>query len=163
MASLAACSSPGGGTAPTADVTTPADVASDTGAAVDVRDASTAPTDVGIGVDDVLDAFTATGDVADATAMVGDAGEADATSMTADVGEAPSDTPRTMTGDVAVADAPLPGPQDASSDGGDGRTGTVPPDFMLPDLNPASASHRMTIIPSAQRGAISVWYFASAT
>jgi len=157
-ASLAACSSPGSGAAPTADVITPADVAADTGATADVRDASTASTDVGVGVADVVDASSASMDVG-----VNVAAAADAPSVAADVGETPSDTPRSTVGDVAVADAALPGPQDAASDGGDGRVGTVPPDFMLPDLNPASASHRMTIIPSAQRGAISVWYFASAT
>lgn len=39
----------------------------------------------------------------------------------------------------------------------------IPPDFMLPDLNPGSRTHQMVVRPSAQRGAISVWYFASAT
>jgi hypothetical protein len=41
--------------------------------------------------------------------------------------------------------------------------GAVAPDFMLPDQNPNSRTHRMTVAPSTQRGIYSVWYFASAT
>lgn len=72
----------------------------------------------------------------------------------ADAGDA-----MTVAPDVLLADASADAPGDAPTD----VTGTTPPDFMLPDLNPASRTHRMTIVPSAQRGVLSVWYFASAT
>lgn len=40
--------------------------------------------------------------------------------------------------------------------------GAVVPDFSLPDLNPASRTHQMTITPSALRPKITAYYFANA-
>lgn len=63
----------------------------------------------------------------------------------------------------ATADVATNAATDAASNAHADVLGTVAPDFMLPDLNPSSRTHRMTVAPSAQRGAISAWYFASAT
>jgi hypothetical protein len=63
----------------------------------------------------------------------------------------------------AAADVATNTATDAATDAHADVLGTVAPDFMLPDLNPGSRTHRMIVAPSAQRGAISAWYFASAT
>ncbi len=62
---------------------------------------------------------------------------------------------------LAACSTPSTAPDASTADAS--AVGTVAPDFMLPDQNPASRTHRMTVAPSAQRGVLSVWYFASAT
>jgi hypothetical protein len=52
--------------------------------------------------------------------------------------------------------------------GGGGPTqrpqiGRILPDFVLPDVNPNSATDGMDVSPSDFRGTISVFYFAHAT
>lgn len=60
------------------------------------------------------------------------------------------------TSDAVLADA---SGNDVTADAGE----RIPPDFMLPDLNPGSRTHQRVVRPSAQRGVISLWCFASAT
>lgn len=60
-----------------------------------------------------------------------------------------------LTGYADVSDAP---PSDAYMV----AQGAVVPDFSLPDLNPASRTHGMTITPSALRPRVTAYYFANA-
>ncbi len=128
-------------------------------AASDVRVAD-AVTDAGTAIDTGTAVDTAT--IADAGAPR-DQGAPEATAVDVSGGDVPTDVPRDAASEAAVDVASADVPADTSADAGDPRLGRVVPDFMLPDLNPNSRTHRMTVAPSAQRGAISVWYFASAT
>lgn len=59
--------------------------------------------------------------------------------------------------DVVVADV-----TDVSSDAFVVPNGAVVPDFSLPDINPASRTHQMTITLSALRPRVTAYYFANA-
>ncbi|MDP3274919.1 MAG: hypothetical protein Q8Q09_06945 [Deltaproteobacteria bacterium] len=47
--------------------------------------------------------------------------------------------------------------------GGDADAPFFPADFVLPDLNTHSTTHRMDVSPRALRGRVTAWYFATAT
>jgi hypothetical protein len=51
-------------------------------------------------------------------------------------------------------------------DGGSGPgmpVGTLAPDFLLPDVNPSSATTGTDVSPRDHLGGVSAWYFAHAT
>lgn len=62
----------------------------------------------------------------------------------------------------AEADAAVLAVADVPSDAFVVPNGAVVPDFSLPDINPASRTHQMTITPSALRPRITAYYFANA-
>lgn len=66
----------------------------------------------------------------------------------------------TMLDTGSVTDAVV---ADAADEGPDVRTATPLSDFRMVDVNPRSSTTGMTISPRQHLGAISAWYFASAT
>lgn len=69
--------------------------------------------------------------------------------------------------DAPVVDVRTFGDALTASDAGEGGADAAPsepmPDFMLVDQNPNSPTHRMSVSPRQRLGAISAWYFATAT
>lgn len=64
--------------------------------------------------------------------------------------------------DAANASADGFSPQDVARDVAMIPTGAQVPEFMLPDLNPMSRTHQMTISPTSLRPRLGVFYFSNA-
>jgi len=68
------------------------------------------------------------------------------------------DTGVSATADVALADIPTDTPADIAMI----PQGGVVPEFSLPDLNPTSRTHNMTVTPLGLRPKLVAYYFSNA-